>query len=237
MYINEETCTACGECIPYCTVAAISLNEETAEIDYDECVECSICVRLNICPTNSITRDNLVWPRTVRNAMSDVLAMHKITGLGGRGTEEMKTNDVTGRYKEGFVGVAIEFGRPALGARFYDIEKITKASTEFGVEFEGDNPISALMSNKVTGEFPEELLNEKILTGIVEFIIEEKHLNDYLEVLKTVSQKIDSVFSLGLMVKCDDYGRIPDSISELDVDFYLNGKTCVGLGRKNKEAK
>jgi hypothetical protein len=45
----------------------------------------------------------------------------------GRGTAEVKTNDVTGRVKEGEAGFVIEFGRPSVGARFRDIQEMTKA--------------------------------------------------------------------------------------------------------------
>ena len=42
---------------------------------------------------------------------------HESTGVHGRGTEEVKTNDVSGRVQVGEVGFTIEFGRPSTGCR------------------------------------------------------------------------------------------------------------------------
>ena len=45
----------------------------------------------------------LSWPRIVRRAFSDPVVPHESTGVHGRGTEEVKTNDVSGRVKVGEV--------------------------------------------------------------------------------------------------------------------------------------
>ena len=120
MLIDEDLCIGCGQCLPYCPVRAISL-EETAKIDFDECAECANCLRMAQCPVDAISQQELVWPRTVRSILSNVLTIAKESGISGRGTEEMKTNEVTGRFKPGVAGVAIEVGRPTLGARLYDV--------------------------------------------------------------------------------------------------------------------
>src|SRR5262245_20960242 len=94
-----------------------------AVVNPDECVECYTCYRgmsmekLNptlvrgirrflkafrlrfdpepdVCPTSAITPDELSWPRVVRRAFSDPIVTHESTGVHGRGTEEVKTNDV-----------------------------------------------------------------------------------------------------------------------------------------------
>ena len=57
------------------------------------------------------------WPRSVRKVFGDPTEKHESTGVRGRGTEEVKTNDVTGRVKRGEVGFALEFGRPSIGCR------------------------------------------------------------------------------------------------------------------------
>ena len=56
------------------------------------------------------------------------LKIHPETRIPGRGTEEMKTNEVTGRYRRGMYGMAFELGRPGVGARFHDVEKVTERS-------------------------------------------------------------------------------------------------------------
>src|SRR3979490_309335 len=67
-------------------------------------------------PTAAFEPDELSWPRIVRRAFSDPRVPHESTGVEGRGTEEVKTNDVSNRVKVGEVGFTIEFGRPGVGA-------------------------------------------------------------------------------------------------------------------------
>ncbi len=105
-----------------------------ATINRNECVECYACfnglsqehlnptfvrtvrklfqmarVRFDpepdVCPTAAFEPDKLEWPRVVRRAFSDPRVPHESTGVHGRGTEEVKTNDVSGRVGAGEVGV------------------------------------------------------------------------------------------------------------------------------------
>ena len=72
----------------------------------------------DVCPTAAFVPEDLTWPRTVRRAFSDPSVPHESTGIEGRGTEEVKTNDVSGRVQAGEVGFTIEFGRPGVGRTF-----------------------------------------------------------------------------------------------------------------------
>ena len=131
MIINEEKCTGCEACIPYCPVAAISIYPamnrigKVAKIDFDECVECAECQKSGICPVDAHEMQPLEWPRTLRELWSNPLGVFPWTGIGGRGTQEMKTNDVTGRFADHQVGFGIELGRPGIGARLRDAEKVS----------------------------------------------------------------------------------------------------------------
>jgi len=122
-----------------------------ATIDRDECVECYTCfnglsqehlnptivrttrkifqmLRLrfdpepDVCPTAAFEPDELTWPRVVRRAFSDPRVPHESTGVEGRGTEEVKTNDISGRVKPGEAGFTIEFGRPGVGVWMREID-------------------------------------------------------------------------------------------------------------------
>ncbi len=70
----------------------------------------------DICPTDAIVPEELSWPRVVRRAFSDPQVPHESTGIHGRGTAEVKTNDVTGRVKEGEAGFVSRV-RPAGSRR------------------------------------------------------------------------------------------------------------------------
>jgi NAD-dependent dihydropyrimidine dehydrogenase PreA subunit len=233
MHIDPDQCSGCGQCIAYCPVNVIALKDSIAEIDLDGCVECSNCLRNAGCPTDAIYQQELVWPRTIRKVLSDVLATGVTTDLPGRGTEEMKTNDVTGRFKKGYAGIAAEFGRPILGTRIYDVEKVAQAVAALGVKFEKLNPTMSLMEDPKTGKFKKEVLNEKVMSLILEFTVELSKLPDVLKALEKASREIETVFSLDLITRVAPDGSFPtDSIlKKMGLWIAPNGKTCVGLGR------
>ncbi len=103
LLIDEDLCTGCLSCKPYCPVSAIffSCEEGVAGIDKDRCVECRVCIRSQVCPVEAFAREELEWPRIIRAAFSDPRFVHSGTDIAGRGTAEMKTNDVTDNYKTG----------------------------------------------------------------------------------------------------------------------------------------
>ena len=154
MYIDQEACVGCGLCVPYCPVGAISVSGRKAVIDADACVECSCCRRSRVCRKDAICQEELKMPRAVRSVMSDVFTIFEDTGVSGRGTEEMKTNEVTGRFKPGWVGMALEAGRPIAAATFRQVQEIAVALAGTGlVEFETCNPITQMMKDNRTGYF------------------------------------------------------------------------------------
>ncbi|HDR15102.1 MAG TPA: 4Fe-4S ferredoxin [Desulfobacteraceae bacterium] len=233
MLIDQELCIGCEQCVAYCPVGAIELKEDVCEIDLDECVECFNCLRCAGCPVDAIYQQPLTYPRTVRSLMSDVLTVAEESQISGRGTEEMKTNDVTGRFKLGEVGIGIEVGRPTTGTRLKDVETIAMAVARLGVVFEKINPTTSMMSDTGTGKFKDELLNEKVLSAIIEFSVALEKLPELFETLREVSGRIDSVFSLDLATRLADDGSVPTDryVQESGLWIAKNGKTNVGLGR------
>lgn len=234
MLIDQDLCVGCGQCIPYCPVDAIKENEDgLSEIDFDECVECGNCLRCAHCPVDAIYQQELVYPRTVRSLMSDVLTIAEESQISGRGTEEMKTNEVTGRFKLGEAGVAIEVGRPIVGCRIYDLEKIASAVARLNVSFEPDNPVTSMMADQSTGQFKPELLNERLLTAIIEFKLPLEQLPELFDILKAVSEQIETVFSLDLATRIAPDGSVPTDayLRQAGLQVRPNGKTNVGLGR------
>jgi len=233
MKIDPELCIGCGQCPPYCPVGAISLEEDIAGIDLNECAECGNCLRSSNCPVDAIFQQELEWPRTVRSILSDPLTIAVESGISGRGTEEMKTNEVTGRFRLGEVGIAIEVGRPITGARLYDVEKIAQAVAKLDVKFEKINPTTSLMSDPKTGKFKDDVLNEKVLSAILEFAVKPEQLPQLFEILKKVSEQIESVFSLDVATRLAPDGSVPTDpfIKASGLWLAANGKTNVGLGR------
>lgn len=243
MKINSG-CVNCKLCIPYCPVAAILINHENDSIfiDQDECVECGVCFNSGVCPVDAIYQTELVWPRILRAKWSSVVYVHPETNIQGRGTDEMKTNDITGRFKEGEVGFGVELGRPSTGTKFEDVEKVTIELARHNVKFEQMNPLTGFI-DKRTGKFldtwrgyplDKEFRITKVMTVIIEFIVKQEKMLEIIKVLKDVSKEIDTVMSVDLISKCTQSGQIPVKkiLEKEGIDYYINGKTNVGLASR-----
>ncbi len=236
MYIDEQECSGCGVCIPYCPVDAISDEGGVAAIDFDGCVECTTCLRFANCPTGAIheSPETREWPRVLRREFSDPMTPHShSTGGRGRGTEEMKTNDVTGRVRRGEIGIGLEFGRPGVGTRLGELEKMTTALARIGVHFEPQNPVTFLLSNPETGEMKPELRGERVLSAIVELQTTPDKLARIVPVLHQVAREVDTVISWEIITRLDDDGSIPimGELRKLGVAPRPNAKINLGMGR------
>jgi ferredoxin len=253
-------CANCVPVCPMGAIA-VSPALNRAVVDADACVECFTCYRgmskehLNptfvravrrvakwarfrfdpepdVCPTDALTPEELTWPRVVRRAFSDPQVPHESTGIHGRGTAEVKTNDVTGRVSAGEVGFVVEFGRPGVGARFRDIERMTKALAALGVAFEPMNPVTTLMSDARTGAIREDILGEKVLSAIVEIKVPLERAQAVLACVRDVSRKLDTVVAVGASTRCDPAGEEPlRALLEREGYPAYRGKTNLGLGR------
>jgi NAD-dependent dihydropyrimidine dehydrogenase PreA subunit len=229
MRIDPDRCSKCGDCIPYCPVGAL----RAGDIDQIECVECGVCLRSGICTTNAILKTELAWPRSIRAAFSDPKSTHAETGIRGRGTNEVKTNDVTGRYRHGEAGVLIEVGRPGIGTSFREVEAVTIALASFGVVFEPENPLTSLLLDKQSGKLDAQILDEKVLSAIIEFKIDIQHLSKILNHIKQFSTKLKTVFSLSIICRPEKNMNLPMLTIARESGFepYPNAKVNLGFGR------
>jgi len=263
--IDEEKCVGCGNCVPFCTMGVIRIEDEQAVVNEDECVECNTCYRcceseglnpvivralrklfsvfrlrydsrLDVCPTGALTPPELEWPRSLRRAFSDPTATHDSTGMAGRGTEEIKTNDITGRIGPGEAGVVIDLGRPGTGVFFSEIDRMTRALAPLEVTLEPENPLTALMTDVQNGCLPENILGEKVLSAIIELKTNLAELPSVLEAVERVAGELDTVVSVGVSSKCDDDGSIAHERACFEAGYAvsLNGKTNLGLARPVK---
>ncbi|MDF2876239.1 MAG: hypothetical protein K0R22_2922, partial [Sporomusa sp.] len=230
----------CGQCTEFCTLGKIAFRRRDAgtgklyyEINEDECVDCGVCLRAEVCSARALFMPDYEWPRTVRAAFSDPTVEHRETKVAGRGTEEIKTNEITGRIKRGFVGISCEMGRPSVGARFRDIEKVAVALAQLGVEFEPNNPCTRLMADPQTGIYKEEVKNEKVLSAIIEMIVPLARMTEILTAIRRVAAEVDCVFCVDLISVLEQDNTIPTLplLKSLQWPVSLNGKMNTGLGR------
>jgi len=233
-----------------------------AVVDRNECVECYACfnglsqehlnptmvrtmrrifqaMRLrfdpepDVCPTAAFEPDKLEWPRVVRRAFSDPRVPHESTGVSGRGTEEVKTNDVSGRVKVGEVGFTIEFGRPGVGVWFSDIQKMSWAMAKAGVSFEKKNPVTSLMSDVATGTLREDILGEKVMSAILEIKTTVDRTEEIILLVRETEKQLDTVVSIGVGTRCDEQGEenvVAPILERLGYKLE-RAKTNIGLGR------
>jgi NAD-dependent dihydropyrimidine dehydrogenase PreA subunit len=241
MKINAEKCVMCGFCVPYCPMGCITEGDGAMVIDYEECVECGVCMRNSGCPVDAFEFPDPPMPRYVRKAFSDPLSLHRNTKIqnGGRGTEEIKTNEVTGLvHSLDRVGIAVEMGRPGKGVWLSDVEVITKAISSFGVDYAENNPVTGYIRDKSTGELDPTILNEKILSCIIEFIAPAEKLLDILDAITTAARGLKTVLSLGVICKVDENNStiVETKVAAAGYDIKrASSKTNVGLGRPRYE--
>ncbi len=231
MKINEDRCTRCRFCIAYCPVGAIETTAEKVLIMQDVCVECGVCLRSGSCQYDAIYRQELGWPRALRAQFSDPVEAHPDTGIPGRGTCEMKTNEVTGRFRKGEVGFAIEMGRPGISTSFGDVEKVAMALAGT-VEFEPLNPVTFLIDPSNGRLKDDRVREEKALSAIIECKTTEDRGLDVLRILEEASKEIGTVFSLCVVNRYSDRGvPFKETMEAAGYVPRINGKTNVGLGR------
>jgi len=231
-WIDESRCIGCGACVPLCPMGAIALDEVKgfSAINPVECAECGVCWRSRVCPVDALTPGALAWPRTLRETFSNPLTGHKSTGVPGRGTEGIKTNDTTHRYQRGFFGVFVELGRPVLGARFRDVERVVKKFRSGGFTVQEDNPVHELVADSATGALQPEALDEKVVSALIEFVLPESAVGWLQAALAELAMEVDTVFNVSIALRAGPDGASPLSRLFGPEQFSLpNGKMNLGL--------
>jgi Pyruvate/2-oxoacid:ferredoxin oxidoreductase delta subunit len=240
MKADKDTCIACKRCFPYCPMGRIQSfhRHDTIpgrvyiEIDQDKCTDCGVCFRADICPVNALYQPEEPWPREVRAILSNPLIEFKGSQVPGRGTEEMKTNDVKGSFLPGEAGIGVELGRPGVGAYFKDVEIVAMALAPLGYEFAGENPVTHFMADVKTGKLRDDVLNEKATSAIIEGKCKLEVLPQVLEALKEAAEKVDTVFSVEIITKVPPVGEIPivPILEKYGYFYSINSKNNMGLG-------
>jgi len=236
MRIKTEDCIGCKICLDYCNVGAIRMEGEVAVLNSNVCVECWVCYRNRICPKDCFEPTPLdTYGEVFKHILSDPSETSQGTGIPGRGTEESKTNDVTGRFGRDVYGICIDMGRPGVGAYLRDVEKVAMAVAAAGVRFAGpsETPLAALMTDTEKGKLRDDLLDVHLLSVIIEGSCRREELDRVLEALLKVQNEIDTVFSLGIvsMLSSDGDAPLMETLDRFGIARPDRGKVNVGLGR------
>ena len=242
MKVDQDKCIACKRCFPYCPMGRIQTFKRHEkihgriyiEIDQDACTDCGMCLRADICPVQALYQPQEEWPREVRGILSNPLIEFKGSQVPGRGTEEMKTNDVKGTFKPGEVGVGIELGRPGVGAYFRDVELIAMAmmGANIGYQLAEENPVTHFMSDKKTGKLRDDVLGEKATSAIIEGKCKLEKLPEALRALQEAAKRVESVFTVEVITKVTPEGEVPIKavLEKMGIWYSINTKNNIGIG-------
>ena len=89
-----------------------------------------------------------------------------------------------------------------------------------------------MMTDRKTGKLRDDILDEKILSAIVEFKTRIENVPVVLNRVKEVSTTLDTVVAVGVSTRCGQNGEsaLDDVLSEEGFSF-VRGKTNLGLGK------
>ena len=242
MRADPDKCIACKRCFAYCPMGRIQSFQRHdgipgrvyIEIDQEACTDCGCCLRASICPVNALYQPPESWPREVRGILSNPMIEFKGSQVPGRGTEEMKTNDVKGSFLPGEVGVGVELGRPGVGAYFRDVEIVAQAlmGANIGYEMASENPVTHFMEDKSKGKLRDDVLGEKATSAIIEGKCKLEKLPQAIRALQKAAKMVNTVFTVEVITKVTPEGEVPikQVLEDLGVWYSINTKNNVGIG-------
>jgi hypothetical protein len=128
-------------------------------------------------------------------------------------------------------------GRPVLGAKMADVEKVIMRLTELGIRLESNNPLSHLLADPEKGTLQDWVKNERVISAIVEFAAPAERLEELLGAIRELAAEVDTVFSLDLITRFDDDGSVPvlPVLDRMGIHYRPNSKINLGLGRPLRE--
>jgi len=145
----------------------------------------------------------------------------------------MKTDEVTHQMQRDELLVSLDMGRPNTGVRLREVDRVIRALAPLKPVFKVGNPVTALMVDPAVGNLRAEVLGEKVLTATIELSLPSGALGALVDLLRPLSQDLDTVFSLGLACLADEDGSspLPGWAARAGLGLNPNGKLNVGLGR------
>ena len=100
------------------------------------------------------------------------------------------------------------------------------------VTFQPKNPLTVLMPDVKTGKLRTDVLNEKVMSCILEFNGKIEKMPEILTVIEEELKSLDTAVSLGLAVRCDSKGEdtVRSQLWAMGYDVW-RAKIKMGLGR------
>ena len=107
------------------------------------------------------------------------------------------------------------------------------ALAKANVSFEKKNPITSLMSDVSTGTLREDILNEKVMSAIVEIKVPVERTEEIIRLVWEMEKQLDTVIALGVATRCGEHGEevvVAPILERLGYKLQ-RAKTNIGLGR------
>jgi hypothetical protein len=219
----------------FCPDDAIEYRDGVCSVDAKLCTLCGSCH--GHCPSGALQPStDLTELQIFQQAFGNPGAGTKVTGgNAGRGGQEVKTLDVSPRLKEDEISLCLDIGRPGVGVRMRDAERIVLALLAAGMEFlPGDAfPLATIIPDRKTGKFRPDCLDMRLHTLLMEGVFHKSKLPAVLKALQEVSREIDTVICPGLILAVDANCDNPAlaCLDDLGIPRPHRGKINVGLGR------
>jgi hypothetical protein len=110
---------------------------------------------------------------------------------------------------------------------------MTEELAKMGVEFEKKNPVTHLMPDPSTGKIREDILQERVLSAIVEIKTRMERVAEMLRTVTEVARGLDTIVAIGVSTRCSPEGRSAlEEVLRREGYPFWRGKTNLGLGRR-----
>jgi hypothetical protein len=126
--------------------------------------------------------------------------------------------------------VFVELGRPALGTRFRDVERVVQRFRSHDIRVVEDNPVAGLIADPSSGALKPEILDEKAISVLVEFVMPAAEAETLLAIVEQLDLEMDTVFNLSVALRADEQGRSNlASLFGTELFSLPNGKVNLGM--------
>lgn len=90
-----------------------------------------------------------------------------------------------------------------------------------------------MMDDPKKGKLREDVLDEKVLSCVVETLFPIERIEEALNGLREITRKMNTVVSVCSINRAEPDGSYPlrKKLDELGIPYYINGKQNAGLGR------
>src|SRR6202789_4068417 len=112
------------------------------------------------------------------------------------------------------------------------------ALAKANVSFEKKNPVTSLMSDVATGTLRPDILNEKVLSAILEIKVPVARTEEIIRIVWDVEKQLKTIVVMGVGTRCDESGEdvvVAPILARLGYKP-VRAKTNMGIGRRELRA-